>query len=307
MIYAKIHPKNFFTQDDVRVKVPMIIFSLVGGLIKSDRGKEDVRSDNDWTWYRKSIPNELVNIGVKMLVIDGYIGCTKSEDPLAIIKARIQNVANRLPDCLDIMYLIYTKDDTYPPPKIGIINFIQNYANASIELDRSYVCGDLGGELCCDSYARCGDADMQYANALGIRYISPGKLFSTSKVPSSYKEDGQEVIICVGQYGSGIESFSWMMINLYDYVCVWDDTPNDVIELALLNGSSVIISRNNPRRKDRETLISLLCGLKIASSVRVIWFTDSGVSNGAQSREYSDAFESPTNDHLSERYLEILD
>ena len=280
------------------------IFDLDGTLIVPKNAEvydKAHRKPNNYMWLGlESIINNF-----EELKRDDYVIVIITNQPKLDenIEANIKKIQSQLRNKLkwSPYFIINVKDKVQKPSTLGFealltLNSIEFNSSSinSIELNTSsintkdsFYCGDMVGED--DPYPayRLGDSDTQFAKNLNVNFVRPIDLFGHYEIK---KSKFQELIICVGNAGSGKSTAAQRLINsskddnkdTQEYIaCDTDLMPNWnrklTIECAKENlekGKSVIVLATNPQRKNRKEFIDIAKEFDIP--YRILWFIRDG-------------------------------
>ncbi len=122
---------------------------------------------------------------------------------------------------------------------------------------------------------RWASSDREFAEAIGAKFHRPLELFPHTPLPVPIT--GQELIITVGNQGSGKSTLSEIFKKEPNYVVVSQDevgTKSKVISLAKAawaDGKSVFIDATNPPQSKRIELIQSITQGTAKPSVRILW------------------------------------
>jgi bifunctional polynucleotide phosphatase/kinase len=269
------------------------IFDLDGTLITAKNGetlKKFHNKPNNYMWLGfESIINtfeELKRNDYIIMIITNQPRLNEhKEEVIKKIQTQLFNKLKWSP------YFVINVDSKLQKPSIlgfeAFIEFKLAYFY-SMDTEKSFYCGDLIGED--DPYPpyRLGDSDTRFAKNLNINLVRPIDLFEHHELK---KSKIQEMIICVGNAGSGKSTTAQKLINSnsksleynsVEYVaCDTDLMPHWnrklTIECAKENlekGKSVIVLATNPRRKDRKEFIDVAKEFDIP--YRIVWFIRDG-------------------------------
>jgi bifunctional polynucleotide phosphatase/kinase len=192
--------------------------------------------------------------------------------------------------------------DLYRKPNLGLWNLMKEDLKEEFHLDKigisnkSFFCGDAAGRISASPYKKkaypstnkgdFSDTDIKFAMNIGIKFYTPEEFFIHNPPKMEYKLSGinpkemleeilendekynfkprtKEMIIMVGQPGSGKTDFVIKYIKPYGYVHINQDTCKTrgkclaLTKEALEKNKSIVIDNTNPNIESRNPYISL--------------------------------------------------
>ena len=206
---------------------------------------------DDWQWLRPNVPDIIKDYYKKGFGI--YVFTNQSKQWK---KDQIVNVLRSLD--IPITICIAFNQDDYKP-SLTLYNEIFEKHTSKIKFDKSFMCGDAVGRKTDHS-----DADLKFAEAIGIKCIIPEETFPYPIVDYSIIKPSkkQEVIILVGYPGSGKSHIS---LNIFEpagyFIAHGDDlkTSTKMIKAAtepLKDGKSIVFDATNASKKKRAEYVT---------------------------------------------------
>lgn len=235
-----------------RSKVAIIDFDWT--ICKPKNNKTFPYDIDDWEWLRPNVPDVIKNLYKK-----GFAICIATNQSKQWKHTQIINALTTLDIPLKIV--IATTKESYKPS----LQIYETMFDKPIDKVKSFMCGDALGRATDHS-----DCDLKFAQAIGIKIISPEELFPFQKTdivvtPSTT----QEIVIMVGMPGSGKSHFAKTTFNTENYVIIEGDiykTSAKMIKVAtehLDNGLSVVFDATNPSNEKRNEYIQVAERYKI--------------------------------------------
>lgn len=221
--------------------------------------------------------------------------------------------------------------DRYRKPDIGTINLLFNFLNITnfnekiknqnLELIKkinietknkesflkdAFVCGDAIGKE--DPYPpyQWSNIDLKFAENLGFDFIRPIDFFQSNKKEIMEKVKDFQMIIMIGNQGSGKSTFAKKLAKKYDFIVLEKDVLKTKIKKSVLEnikiGNKIIIDGTHSSQKSRDEWIEISkeYGLKYA----FVWIIRQGISFNEQRETkipdialniYTKNFEEPDN------------
>lgn len=293
-------------------------FDFVNTLIWSDCGDYTVRGGSKkWVWRSEEIPSFLSQLDWTIVIFSNYI--SKNFDEL---QERVEQVMKEVTKPL--FFFASLANDEYKKPNIGMWHTFtaiwQKLTGKELifDQDKSFYIGDRAGFSDADDpMFRKGGVDVSqeeliklnlppetelgddslFALRIGLNFFLPSELPSQPS-PDFPSEDEQELIIMVGQQGSGKTYWSRRIsTELGYYHLVSEETSGERVVLAqdkrkklhlieelLQQGKSLIVDATHPTYKSRKEIISI--AQKVNVPVRIFWLSRPG-------RYYNDLRASP--------------
>lgn len=245
-----------------RAKVAILDFDWT--ICKPKNNKTFPTDVDDWEWLRPTVPDVIKN-----LYKNGYAICIATNQSKEWKHTQIINALTTLDIPLKIG--VATTKASYKPS----LSIYEELFTKPIDKKKSFMCGDALGRPTDHS-----DCDLKFAEAIGIKIMSPEELFPFDKkdtiivAPST----SQEIVIMVGMPGSGKSHFEKTTFK-DNYVIIEGDiykTSEKMIKAAkphLEKGLSVVFDATNPSREKRNEYITVAESYKIP--VRCIYMNTS--------------------------------
>lgn len=247
------------------------IFDSVGTLITSRDGSilaYDKDPSNFILLGEESINEELEELNQK-----GYL-------IIILCKNDLLERCDMLQSSLGTPAVFARTPDTKLKTLTTAIEVVLTLLNVKMDKRASFYSGDAVSKK--DPYPpyRYSSLDFMVAKELGIRFRRPIDIFGNGVLEG---RDYQELILTVGNTGSGKSTSAQMLININSkYVaCDTDAMPRfdrtltlECTRANLLKGKSVIVLATNATVKDRNDYISIAKELGIP--VRIAWFIRDG-------------------------------
>lgn len=344
----------YYIPEDPILSKKIAGFDLVNTLIWTDRGDYTVRGAENWVWRSEEIPGFLCNL-MKLdenneqwtiVVFSNYI--TKGFDELqSRVEQMFGDVQEICGEPVTFFFFASLGSQHYDKPSAWMWTLFkgiwEDLADEPLVPDpNSFFMGDRAGgfvesddpmfkkggvEVSDDELAiyklapgtPVGD-DSLFALRAGLNFLLPSELPPQAE-PDFPAEGQQEMIIMVGQQGSGKTTWAVSIAENLDYTLIASEpVPSEkaivikdkkrryrMIEQLLQQGDSLIIDATHPTRASRAELIQL--AQKYNVPVRLFWVSRPGrlynelrekpVSEIAL-RTYTKNFERPSSDEGAE-------
>lgn len=308
----------WYIWDNVLYRVPQRLkpvttliggFDLIGTLIRSDRGKRYSATIDDWVWTSTLVPSFLNSLNDSNYTI-AIFSNHKSKTDLAIVQARTEIVIHDL--TFDPwIFIAFPKTKAQGPdvcskPEIGMWMLFKQLTRLNgpdiVLSPQSFYTGDNADSVSPDPMYRQGDTDFVFAKNIGLRFFAPDQILPAQPSPTFL--DHQELIIFVGQMGSG-KSTHAEMLRAKNYVILNREMKNldTRVRQELSAGRSLAVDATNPTIGDRAEFIAI--GKELGIPTRIFWFTKPGRAYNALRtgkakvpeialNRYSARFERPT-------------
>ena len=278
-------------------------FDFVNTLIWPDNGDYTVRGDQHWIWRSDSIPDfiqEIIADDWTVVIFSNYV-----KTGIDQLKTRFEETG------LDVFFFASLVNDKYHKPNTGMWDLFKTIwekirGKKLLPTDNSFYIGDRAGdisnpdpmfrkgsvEVTPDEYKELGipigtplGEDSLFAARIGLTFLTPDQL--PLQLEPEFPNQ-QELIIMVGQQGSGKTTWAIKIAEEYDYDIVAaepipyqqafvakDKTKRlKLIGQLLGDGRSVIADATHPSKSSRADLIALAKRLKIG--VRIFWVARPG-------------------------------
>lgn len=258
-------------------------FDLDSTLTISKSGRQFTQDADDSIWAFESVPSKLKEFqdsGFTIVIFTNQARFTNST------KQRIDHVRQSLGEYgVHPFIFIATADDNFRKPETGMRDLFKSLVEIEddkVFSDVSFYVGDAAGSESDYPPYTWASSDLEFAEYCGILFYVPKDIFPQPQLPTPNPSSTQEVILLVGNQGSGKSStaaeFSKDNPN---YVVISQDqykTKDKVkrqMEIEFKSGKSVIIDRTNPAVSDRAEFISLAKQFG-AKSIRIWWLARDG-------------------------------
>lgn len=148
-------------------------FDLDGTIIKPRSNKRIPRNATDWqffsAWTKVKVEQAVRENQARFVVFTNQNGVGLRLVSLEEVQERIELVTKRLN--IPCTVFVAIDQDEFRKPKIGMFRLFEKSFNDSFPIDykRSFYCGDAIG------YPSHSDADLKFAQALGLRFLPPDK------------------------------------------------------------------------------------------------------------------------------------
>lgn len=148
-------------------------FDLDGTIIKPRSNKRIPRSATDWqffsAWTKVKVEQAVRENQARFVVFTNQNGVGLRLVALEEVQERIELVTKRLN--IPCTVFVAIDQDKFRKPKIGMFRLFEKSFNDSrpIDFTRSFYCGDAIG------YPSHSDADIKFAQNLGLRFLPPDK------------------------------------------------------------------------------------------------------------------------------------
>jgi len=188
-------PPTIYNINNATIKHKMAAFDYDWTMVCPKDMKTFPTSVDDWQWLYPSVPEK-----IRSFHNDGYMIVIFTNQSKAWKHDQVQLVAKTLN--IPVFIVIATEKNEYKPNPVSFTSLV-GYDEKTIDKDASFFVGDALGRK-----GDFADTDKLFAEATGIRWISPESMFGGE--PASFKVDiafplskDPEIIIMVGYPGSG--------------------------------------------------------------------------------------------------------
>ena len=292
-------------------------FDFVNTLIWSDRGDYTVRGAENWVWRSETLPEFISELMTDeepwtVAIFSNYISKNFEE-----LQYRVETVQKDI-QAHDVFFFASLMSDYNQKPRIGMwkafVNIWESLSGETLIPDKnSFYIGDRAGDPSAeDPMFRKGKVELDkydsillqpplgddslFAARIGLNFVLPSDLPGQPE-PTFPQE--QELIIMVGQQGSGKTTWALRIVQEHTYALVAsEETPSAyvvkdkkrrfrMIEQLLEGGESVIVDATHPSRASRQELIML--AQKYNVPVRIFWVSRPG-------RPYNETREKPVSE-----------
>lgn len=148
-------------------------FDLDGTIIKPKSNKKIPKSATDWqffsAWTKLKLQQVLRENQARFVIFTNQNGVGLNLVPLEEVQERIELVTQRLN--MPCTVFVAIEKDEFRKPRTAMFQLFEKSFNPSKEIDfsRSFYCGDAVG------YPSHSDADIKFAQALGLPFLPPEK------------------------------------------------------------------------------------------------------------------------------------
>ena len=255
-----------------RSKVAIIDYDWT--ICKPKNNKTFPTDVDDWEWLRPSVPDVIKDLYHKK----GFAICIATNQSKEWKHTQIINALTTLNIPLKIA--VATTKASYKPS----LQIYEELFTKPIDKTKSFMCGDALGRPNDHS-----DCDLKFAEAIGIKILSPEELFPFDKKDTTIvikPSETQEIVIMVGMPGSGKSHLAKTFTKPFskpftktNYVIIEGDiykTSEKMIKAAIPHldkGTSVVFDATNPTREKRKEYITVAERYKIP--VRCIYMNTS--------------------------------
>jgi len=188
-------PPTIYNINNAIIKNKMAAFDYDWTMVSPKDMKTFPTSIDDWQWLYPSVPEK-----IRSFHNDGYMIVIFTNQSKEWKHDQVQLVAKTLN--IPVFIVIAAEKSEYKPNPILFTSLV-GYDEKTIDKDASFFVGDALGRK--EDFA---DTDKLFAEAIGIRWISPESMFGGE--PASFKvniafplSEDPEIIIMVGYPGSG--------------------------------------------------------------------------------------------------------
>lgn len=241
-------------------------------LVHSDRGDFKIRTPDAWVWRTETAPAVLDDLAQDYTVV--IYDVTQGDSSIA--EEKIEQMLSQLHT--EPLVLISTGPGPYRPPQSGMLDYVESYfrpageeGGAPHRFPEVTVSGTHLGRYDPDPQFQKSDRDYLFAETLGASFISPTSLLGDQPLP--LYGSGQELIVLVGQQGSGKTTFLQGNPPPEDFLIVERKGSKQHYladaQHALTEGRSVLIDATNPGYADREEFIA--GAVELGVPVRIWW------------------------------------
>lgn len=236
-----------------RSKVAIIDFDWT--ICKPKNNKTFPTDIDDWEWLRPNVPDVIKNLYKK-----GYAICIATNQSKEWKHTQIINAITTLD--IPVKIVIATSKLSYKPS----LQIYEKLFDKPIDKSISFMCGDAIGRETDHS-----DCDLKFAQAIGIKIMSPEELFPFEKKTNLKiikPSNTQEIVIMTGMPGSGKSHLAKTVFKKH-YVIIQGDvykTSKKMINVAkehLDNGISIVFDATNPSREKRNEYIQVAEAYKL--------------------------------------------
>lgn len=308
-------------------------FDIDHTIICTQSGKKFPTDTKDWKIMLNEIPPKLKKLdteGYKIVFFTNQNGIAKKRVSVPDFKIKIQEIIEKLG--LPVQVLISSGPGSFRKPGFGMWNYLENYMNDGIEIDKekSFYVGDAAGRQ--DKWApgkkkdfAC--SDRLFALNVGIDFYTPEEYFlgyrkADFKMPEfdprTFKSDAPlskttsdrlwssecEVVVCVGFPASGKSFFSKNYLVPKGYVHVNRDILGTwqkcvmLCEDSLKMHKKIVIDNTNPDVDSRKRYIDLCKQYKVPCRCFFFDLTFQHVRHNERFREMTDTSHQPINEMI---------
>jgi len=264
------------------VPLRIALFDLDGTLITSKRGKRWAVDGDDWV-FQGDVPGVLQRCateGWQVAIVTNQAEWGKSDAP----RAKIQSVLDALflanawaPWCLAATGS--ARDTLYRKPARGLYDVLLKELGADATAVEVIMCGDaIGAEASSPEY-RWADSDAAFARAINASFKSPEEIFGRMSATPSAGVCSQEIVILVGNMGSG-KSTSGKHLAHCGYLHLEQDvlgSAREVLRAAHLGTAekkSIVVDASHATADSRAPYLALAKAHGIHS--RILWHIRDG-------------------------------
>jgi bifunctional polynucleotide phosphatase/kinase len=221
-------------------------------IVKPQNNSIFPKNIDDWDWLRPNVPEIIKSYYDRGFGI--YIVTNQSKDwkiqQIELVIAKLE---------IPVTICIANNKSVYKPSLFIYHEALSEEQRKKIKLNKSFMCGDALGRPNDHS-----DCDLKFAEAIGIKCISPEELFPFEEKSIDNKlkpKTTPEIIIMVGYPGSGKSTIISQIFEPADYFIAHGDdlkTSAKMIKAAeehIKNGKSVVFDATNPSKEKRAEYI----------------------------------------------------
>lgn len=290
-------------------------FDLVNTLIWPSNGDYTIRGVDKWVWRSEKIPEflcKLYNDGWTIVIFSNYIS-KHVEELSERIKMMFADVERSCGQPIDFFFFASLVSDAYQKPNLGMWKLFsqiweQLEGKPLVPNENSFYVGDRAGdpnaedpmfrkgevevaaeeliELGLTEGTHVGD-DSLFAARAGLVFFTPAELPEQPE-PDFPPEGVEEIIIMVGQQGSGKTSWAIQIAKSLGYTLVTNENVPfeealimkdkkrrlQLINRLLAQGNSVIVDATHPSQASRKEILDLAKARKVPA--RIFWVSRPG-------------------------------
>lgn len=257
-----------------RFRSKIACFDYDWTLVCPKDGKVYPKDVDDWQWLRSSVPDivrEYYKNGYGIYIFTNQSKLWKKDQIIAAIESL------NIPVTICIAY-----DKLSYKPSLNIYNeAFSSDLQKKIKKKQSFMCGDALGRPNDHS-----DSDLKFAQAIGVKILSPEEIFQVAAVHVVSPIKTQEVVIMVGYPGSGKSTICDTIFEPAGYFVAHGDilkTSTKMIKEAkkyVQDGKSVVFDATNPTKEKRAEYVKF--AKEFGLHVRCILMTTSLVDSLAR-------------------------
>ncbi len=289
----------------------IFLLDVDGTLILSKSGRKWADSASDWIWAHPEFPTFLQDISKTAIVAlvtnqsSWNSANSQAQTKLTSILNALETVNGWKPWCLVATAKPKQADPVYRKPSCGLYDVLLKELGWSVaEVEKLEMCGDAVGAEDPNPAYRWANSDRVFAETIGATFLRPSDLPLLKHSPIPLSESEKEIVILVGNPGSGKSTLGRVFAE-NGYTHVEQDktkTAAATFKAVRFSTKSVIVDATHAGRKHRAPYIAL--AKERGWSVRILWLVRDGRPWNALRTEgkvpeiayavYSKYFEEPT-------------
>jgi len=256
-------------------KSKLYLIDIDGTLVTSASGRRWAADENDWIFLgpAPATLNKLHTEGWIVALITNQSDWKKEPGPeakITSILAALQEVNGWAPWCLVATATRKERDTLYRKPGRGLYDLLVKELPALTEVR---MCGDAVGPG--DPYPpyRWASSDADFAAAIDATFVRPCDLFPPGPAILLLPAKTQELILLMGNPGSGKSTFG-RDLEIKGYIHVEQDNmaskaaTKKAVIAALATGHSVVVDATHGSATNREPYLSLGVPVRVAWCIR---------------------------------------
>jgi bifunctional polynucleotide phosphatase/kinase len=262
------------------------LFDVDGTLVTSKSGRRWAADDKDWIFLGDvpAVFRDYHEKGYIIALVSNQSEWKLSDTP----RAKFQSILDALtaangwaPWCLIATAKIKERDILYRKPGRGLYDLLLAQLGLSVAVGDLIMCGDASGSSDPFPPYRWSDSDRAFATAIGAKFLRPCDVFGTAAAAAAPAPPTQEIILLVGNPGSG-KSTTARRFAAAGYVHLEQDvigTKAAVLKAArsaVAAKSSVVIDATHGSQVNRDPYIDL--AKKHNIPCRILWHIRDGRS-----------------------------
>lgn len=283
------------TQGTINYKVPLKFvlnkelliasFDLYGTLIEGNSGEEFPSFPDNWIWTNPLIPkflNETYKSGFQIVIFSNL----KNNKTLDRSQYHVDTLSKEL-TFQPFVFFSFAPRDKNSKPNTGMWDFFLELTNSTAS-KASFYCGNSEGPEAKNPLYRGASTDSTFAKNIGLAFYNPDEMFPQYIPNIKPTENSRELIITVGQPGSGKTTFSNKFAGEHSYDVIARPKQGfktvkgkkvekhlDMIRDVFKQGTlGIIYDATNPSVESRATTIEV--GKEMGARIIVWWFARPG-------------------------------